>query len=99
MSDDLEKDLDDIMQLVIAAATPEEMENAASIVSSKTNMTFEQAYLFVKTLRVVLENDYVLLDTMMDLIESIMKKLHKSGTFTDEDVEEIKKGNDNDEED
>lgn len=99
MNNDLDKDLDAIMKLVVAANTQDELEKATTVLSNKTGLSIDASYLFIKTLRVVLENDYVLIDTTIDLIESIVSKLHINGLLTDSDVEDIKKGRNNDKKD
>lgn len=98
VNNELDEDLDVIMKLVVAANTPDELDNATSVLSNKTGLSYEESYLFIKTLRIVLENDYILIDTTIDLIESIVQKLHIKGLLTDEDIKDIKKGKTDDEE-
>lgn len=85
--------IDELFELIADAENEEQINEIAKYLAGKSNLTDEQAYMFVKSLRTVINNDYILLDTMSSLIGNIVSKLNINGALTDEDVEEIKKGN------
>lgn len=91
--DELNKDVESILDMVAGANKEDEKENLAYALSAKTGLDINDSYMFVKTLRLIIENDAVLLDTMLDLIQSIIKKLYVNGALTDKDLEELMKEN------
>lgn len=82
--------LDSIFELVSSANTQEEQDKLAYSLSEKIGLDLNSAISLISSLRFTLENQAVILDALLDLITSIVKKLEKHGALTQEDINEIK---------
>lgn len=86
-------DLNDILDLVSEANTDKEKEDLAYALSTKSGLGLTESYMFVKTMRLIIENDAVLLDSLLDLVQSIVYKLHLNGALSDTDLKELMQTN------
>lgn len=84
------KYLDSVFSLVSSADTEEAQLKLAHELSEKTGLELNYAFTFVTSLRFTLENQAVLLDALLDLITSIVRKLEVHGALTQEDLNKIK---------
>lgn len=86
-------DLNDIIDLVSEANTDKEKEELAYALSTKSGLGLTESFMFVKTMRLIIENDAVLLDSLLDLVQSIVYKLHLNGALSDTDLKELTQSN------
>ena len=93
MADESKTELiNNILQRVSDADTEKALAELSTSIANEGGISIEMASMFVGALRSVVENDYILLDTVMDLLGSIVVKLNKNGALSDEDMQDIKKG-------
>lgn len=93
--EEFDEKINNLFKMISETETQSDREALARIISNRLGVSSEESYILIKNMRFIMENDYVMLDTLFEVINSIVNKLYVKGLLSEQDIEDIKKDNNN----
>lgn len=87
----VDKTSKEMIELVRSIETEEDSLRATEIISKKIGVDYQQASMIVESLRVVIQNDYLLLDMFLEVMNKVLATLELRKCINQDDIKKIMK--------
>lgn len=87
----VDKTSKEMIELVRSIETEEDSLRATEVISKKIGVDYQQASMIVESLRVVIQNDYLLLDMFLEVMNKVLATLELRKCINQDDIKKIMK--------